>query len=170
MSRRPNPDSRLILGIDPGMTNMGIGIVGVRDGVISYKGHDYLENEKGMTDPEKLRKIYVKLSRLFVSTNPDLIAVEEYFSFRRMANANDTPRAIGVIMFWAAQRQVPIILYSPQTVKSHYGKEKKLVTQNVEAELQIDLPCKKISHPFDALALALLAAHNVKPLRGSWET
>lgn len=145
---------------------MGIGIIGVRDEQITYKAHDYLENDKKLSDPEKLRKIYVKLSRLFTSTNPDIVAVEEYFSFRRMANANDTIRAIGVIMFWAAQRQIPLVLYSPQTLKSHYGKEKDLVRQNVEAELQIDLPNKKVSHPFDALGIALLAAHNVKPLKG----
>lgn len=166
MSRKPNPDSMIILGIDPGMTNMGLGVVGVRGDSIVYKGHDYLANEKGLTDPEKLRKVYVKLTRLFMSTNPDLIAVEEFFSFGRKSNANDTPRAIGVIMLWAAQRQVPVILYSPQTLKSHYGREKELVIKNVEAELGIDLPNKKVSHPFDALGIALLAAHKVTPLKG----
>ena len=109
--------SRIILGIDPGTTIMGYGIIDA--------SHSQLKViSMGVIDLRKFKDHYVKLSHIYDRTkmlveqySPDEVALEAPFFGKNVQSMLKLGRAQGVAMAAALRYKIPIFEYAPLKVK-----------------------------------------------------
>lgn len=108
---------RIILGIDPGTTITGYGIIIVENnkarvitmGVIKLAG---------LSDHySKLKKIFERILSLIDEFHPDEIAIEAPFYGKNVQSMLKLGRAQGVAMAAALYRSLPIFEYAPRKIK-----------------------------------------------------
>ena len=108
---------KIILGIDPGTTIMGYGLLKV-------SGNKTTLIAMGVLDLKKLKEHYEKLERIFNRTlslidefKPDYLAIEAPFFGKNVQSMLKLGRAQGVAMSAALYRQIPITEYAPLKIK-----------------------------------------------------
>ena len=108
---------KIILGIDPGTTIMGFGIIKV----INKQMHFVQMNElmlKKYDDPcTKLKLIFERTIELIDTHHPDEIAIEAPFFGKNVQSMLKLGRAQGVAMAAGLSREVPITEYAPKKIK-----------------------------------------------------
>ena len=151
------------LGIDPGTTRIGYGIVRheknkmtcVAYGIISNTGKDKLfdfkETEKNLTTLIKKHK-------------PDVAGIEKLFFFNNQKTVMAVSEMRGVIMLTLAKHGLPVHEFTPLQVKqniSAYGRaDKNQVQRMVKMLLNIKEPIKP-DDAADALAIAICSASTI---------
>jgi crossover junction endodeoxyribonuclease RuvC len=151
-----------VLGIDPGLTRCGIGIV---DSVGPQK-LEIIEVGIIKTDVEaglefRLLELEKEISLWINKYKPDVIAIERVFSQLNVKTAMATGQAAGVALLLAAKAGIPVALHTPSEVKAAVtgsGRaDKKQVAQMVKRLLRL----KEIPKPVDSTdALALAICHH----------
>jgi crossover junction endodeoxyribonuclease RuvC len=151
-----------VLGIDPGLTRCGIGIVDstgpqklemVGVGVIKTDPDAPLELR--LFELEKEIQVWVKKFK------PDVIAVERVFSHLNVKTAMATGQAAGVALLLAAKAGIPVVMHTPSEVKAAVtgsGRADKKQVANMVKRL---LKLREIPKPVDSTdALALAICHH----------
>lgn len=108
---------RIILGIDPGTTIMGYGIIKNIDHKIDLVLMDVLKLGKLENHPLKLKMIFETTLSLIDKYNPDELAIEAPFFGKNVQSMLKLGRAQGVAIAAALYRSVPIFEYSPRKIK-----------------------------------------------------
>ncbi len=150
-----------IVGIDPGLTRCGIGIVSTGSGRrVVFEHVEVMRSPADASTPERLLQIGSGIQRLLDGEKPDAIALERVFAQQNLPSVMGVAQISGVVMFLAEQRGIPVALYTPNEVKAQvtgYGSaDKAQVTAMVTRLLGLGSPPK----PADAAdALALAIAH-----------
>ncbi|MEA3442850.1 MAG: crossover junction endodeoxyribonuclease RuvC [Chloroflexota bacterium] len=146
-----------ILGIDPGTTKVGYGIVDSEEemqmvdcGVLIFSPRTPIE--------ERLYSLYNELSELIHKHRPDEVAIEEPFIGSNVRSAFAIGRAQAIAILVAASQGLPIYYYSPAKVKQQvagYGRSDKQQMQEM-VKMQLKLPqLPQPSDIADALAIAI---------------
>ena len=111
------PKSRIILGIDPGTTITGYG-------VISASGNNPELVTIGLIDLSKFNDHYLKLKHIFERTlgiideyHPDELAIEAPFYGKNVQSMLKLGRAQGAAIAAALSRSLPIFEYAPRKIK-----------------------------------------------------
>ncbi len=151
-----------VLGIDPGLTRCGIGIV-------DSTGPQKLQLvDVGVikTDPDadldqRLLQLESELVKWIQKYKPDVIAVERVFSQLNIRTAMSTGQAAGVALLLAAKSKIKVVMHTPTEVKAAVtgsGRaDKKQVAEMVKRLLKL----KEIPKPVDSTdALALAICHH----------
>jgi crossover junction endodeoxyribonuclease RuvC len=148
-----------VLGVDPGLTRCGIGIVerrGARKLFLVDCG--VIRTDVDSTLDQRLLQLHDELDTWIKRYKPDVIAVERVFSQLNVRTAMATGQAAGVALLLAAQSGAPIALHTPSEVKaavSGSGRaDKKQVALMVTKILNLNSPPKPVDTT-DALALAI---------------
>lgn len=156
----------IILGIDPGTTRIGYGIIR-KDRALTCIESGLLDIH-GNTLEEKLKDAYRSLSDLVEKFSPDLAALETIYFSKNKKTAIDVAHARGVMVLALSQQGIPLTEYTPQQVKQavtgHGGSDKKAVTQVLSRLLRIDFG-KEPDDVSDAVAIALTASLDNLALR-----
>lgn len=148
-----------VLGIDPGLTRCGIGVVeslpGKKLRVVDF---GIIRTESADPLQERLMSLDEALSEWIKRISPDAIAVERVFSQLNVRTAMATGQAAGVALLLAAKSGVPIALHTPTEVKAAVtgsGRaDKAQVAKMVVKILGLDEAPKPVDTT-DALALAI---------------
>ncbi len=151
-----------VLGIDPGLTRCGIGIV-------DSTGPQKLQLvDVGVikTDPDadldqRLLQLESELVKWIQKYKPDVIAVERVFSQLNIRTAMSSGQAAGVALLLAAKSKIKVVMHTPTEVKAAVtgsGRaDKKQVAEMVKRLLKL----KEIPKPVDSTdALALAICHH----------
>lgn len=151
-----------IVGIDPGLTRCGIGIVTAEAGRrVTFEHVEVLHSEADATLPARLHQLGSSIERLLDGEPPAAIALERVFAQQNLPSVMGVAQISGVIMFLAEERDIPVAMYTPNEVKAQvtgYGSaEKRQVTQMVTRLLKLEAPPKP-ADAADALALAITHA------------
>lgn len=151
-----------IIGIDPGLTRLGIGIVSLEGArKLTFEHVEVLQSPSDAETPARLHLLGSSLERLFDGERPDGIALERVFAQQNLPSVMGVAQISGVVMYLAAQRGIPVALYTPNEVKSQvtgYGAaEKSQVTAMVTRLLGLAAPPKP-ADAADALAIAITHA------------
>ncbi len=155
-----------ILGIDPGTSRIGYGLIET-DGM---KLLDYgVIEAKEKTIPGKISTLSKKMSALLADFKPDFAGIEKLYFAKNQKTALDVAQARGVIISLLLQQNIRMAEYSPNEVKAQvtgYGlADKKGVAKMVKAILKIsELP--GYDDASDALAIAITTANDYKFIRG----
>jgi crossover junction endodeoxyribonuclease RuvC len=151
-----------ILGIDPGLTRCGVGIVDLNNNRrASFVAVHVISTPSTSDLPARLFELEAGLTELFASYQPDAIAIERVFSQHNVRTAMGTAQASAVAMLIAARNQLDVAMYTPTEVKAAvtgYGRaDKAQITSMVTRLLNLAEPPKP-ADAADALALALCHA------------
>ena len=151
-----------VLGIDPGLTRCGIGIVDSTGpqklemvGVGVLKTDPDAPLELRLFELEKEIQVWIKKFK------PDVIAVERVFSHLNVKTAMATGQAAGVALLLAAKAGIPVVMHTPSEVKAAVtgsGRADKKQVANMVKRL---LKLREIPKPVDSTdALALAICHH----------
>ncbi len=72
-------EDKIILGIDPGTTIMGYGLIHVQKNQLTMLNFGIVQLNKLPTHPDKLKRIYDRISGIIQEYKPDELAIEAPF-------------------------------------------------------------------------------------------
>ena len=149
---------KIILGLDPGTTIMGYGIICIKGSTISLLQYGVIHLNKYAGHELKLKKIFERVLSLLDEYKPDEVALEAPFFGKNVQSMLKLGRAQGVAMSAALYREIPIVEYAPRKIKQSVtgrgNASKEQVAKMLMTLLAIrDLP--KLLDATDALAVAL---------------
>ncbi len=148
-----------VLGIDPGLTRCGLGVV---DGSVGRPLHlvavGVVRTAPDLPVAERLHAIEQVIEAWLDEHRPDAVAVERVFSQHNVRTVMGTAQASGIALVAAARRGLPVALHTPSEVKaavSGSGRaDKAQVGAMVTRLLRLDA-APKPADAADALALAI---------------
>ncbi|WP_258102254.1 crossover junction endodeoxyribonuclease RuvC [Marinoscillum pacificum] len=108
---------KIILGIDPGTTVMGYGLIKVKKQNVSLLQFGVIHLSKYSGHELKLKKIFERILSLIDDYHPDEVALEAPFFGKNVQSMLKLGRAQGVAMAAALSREIPITEYAPKKVK-----------------------------------------------------
>lgn len=150
-----------VLGIDPGLTRCGLGVV---EGSVG-RPLDMLRFGVVVTpadQPTALRLCEVeRVVGVWIDEHdPDAVAVERVFSQHNVRTVMGTAQASGVAMVVAARRGIPVALHTPSEVKASVTGSGRADKAQVAAMVTRLLRLDEAPRPADAAdALALAICH-----------
>ena len=163
-------NERIILGIDPGTTIMGFGLIKVIGKRMEFLQLNELILTKYSDHYVKLRLIFERTIELIESFHPDEIAIEAPFFGKNVQSMLKLGRAQGVAMAAGLSRQVPITEYSPKKIKMAITGNGNASKEQVAKMLQQTLGLKELPKNLDStdgLAAAVCHFYNSgKPMGG----
>ena len=107
----------IILGIDPGTTVMGYGLIRVKDNRAEMLAMGVLELKKYADHYQKLQRIFLRTLSLIDEFHPDCLSIEAPFFGKNVQSMLKLGRAQGVAMSAALYRELPIYEYAPLKIK-----------------------------------------------------
>jgi crossover junction endodeoxyribonuclease RuvC len=110
-------NERIILGIDPGTTIMGFGLIKVVGKNMEFIQLNELILSKYDDHYTKLKVIFERTIELIETHHPDEIAIEAPFFGKNVQSMLKLGRAQGVAMAAGLSRQIPITEYEPKKIK-----------------------------------------------------
>ena len=136
---------RIILGIDPGTTIMGYGLIKVVGKEANLIVLGVIELKKYADHYTKLKRIFDRVTSLIDQYHPDEMAIEAPFFGKNVQSMLKLGRAQGVAISAALSRSIPIFEYAPRKIKmaitGHGNASKEQVAILLKNLLKInDLP------------------------------
>lgn len=141
---------RIILGIDPGTTIMGYGIILQKGKEMNLVVMGSLKLSKYSGHALRLQKIFERTSELIREYLPDELAIEAPFYGKNVQSMLKLGRAQGVAMAAALSNGLPIFEYSPKKIKQSITGNGNASKEQVAAMLQSLLKFKDIPEHLDA--------------------
>jgi crossover junction endodeoxyribonuclease RuvC len=148
-----------VLGIDPGLTRCGVGVVDGAPGTpLSLVTVDVFRTSPDADIGARLVELERRLDGLLDAISPDAVAVERVFSQHNVRTVMGTAQAGAVAIVCAARRGLPVALHTPSEAKAavtgNGRADKRQVTMMVTRLLRLPA-APKPADAADALALAI---------------
>jgi crossover junction endodeoxyribonuclease RuvC len=148
-----------VLGVDPGLTRCGVGVVeGVAGRPLTMVDVGVVRTPVDAELGQRLVAIEQGIEQWLDEHRPEVVAVERVFSQHNVRTVMGTAQASAVAMLCAARRGLPVALHTPSEVKAAVtgsGRaDKAQVGAMVTRLLRLDAPPKP-ADAADALALAI---------------
>jgi crossover junction endodeoxyribonuclease RuvC len=151
---------KIILGIDPGTTVMGFGLIKIINKKMELMQLDELLLKKYDDHYVKLKLIFERTIHLIETYHPDEIAIEAPFFGKNVQSMLKLGRAQGVAMAAGLSREVPITEYSPKKIKMAITGNGNASKKQVAKMLQNLLKIKNLPTNLDATdGLAAAVCH-----------
>lgn len=150
---------RRVLGVDPGLTRCGIGIVqGAVGKPLALVGVGVILTAADLPLEKRLMQLERELEEWIDLHKPDVMAVERVFSQHNVRTVMGTGQAAGIALLVAARRNMPVMMHTPSEVKAAVtgsGRANKVqVADMVKRLLNLEVIPKPVDAT-DALALAI---------------
>lgn len=150
-----------VLGIDPGLTRCGVGVLTGNPGkALNFVEVGVITTEPTLPLAERLHAINEGLSEWIDRHQPDEISVERVFAQANRRSAMETAQAAGLALTLAAARNIPVTLHTPSEVKAAVTGSGRADKAQVGEMVRRLLRLKEVPQPADAAdALALAICH-----------
>lgn len=150
-----------VLGIDPGLTRCGIGVVDGGPGRPLRLVHvEVARSDPGADIADRLRTLELAVEAALDLTHPDAVAVERVFSQHNVRTVMGTAQAGAVAIVAAARRGLPVALHTPSEVKAAVTGNGRADKDQVGTMVTRLLALPQTPRPADAAdALALAICH-----------
>jgi len=161
-----------VLGIDPGLTRTGYGIIESKNGRETAVAAGVIRTDPDMADAQRLVELRTDIESLLTEHAIDAAAIEQVFVNRNRNTAMAVARASGVIMETIAQRGVSVAEYTPSQMKMAVTGSGAADKKQVSAVVSMRLGLDTVAGPADvadALGIALCHAQHA-PLRAAGAT
>ncbi|MCS0498169.1 crossover junction endodeoxyribonuclease RuvC [Protaetiibacter mangrovi] len=150
-----------MLGIDPGLTRCGVGVVDVQPNrQVSLVHVDVIRTPADAELPARLLAISQGIAAVIAEFAPDAVAVERVFAQQNLRTVMGTAQASGIAVSKAAEAGLPVALHTPSEVKAAitgYGSADKAQVGTMVARV---LGLSEVPGPADAAdALAIAICH-----------
>ncbi len=149
-----------IIGIDPGLSATGVGIVRGKGSRIEGYSFGSINTSKNNSLPHRLDHIYSKLLQILKNENPDSMVVEDVFSLQKYPKSGITLGQVSGVVLLAGHRtgvssvEVPV-REAKQVLTGNGNASKNQLEESVRHRLKHTTPIRPF-HASDALGLALI--------------
>ena len=151
---------KIILGIDPGTTIMGYGLIHIKGKNMELMQMGVLHLSKLSSHELKLKRIFERTLAMIDEYKPDELAVEAPFFGKNVQSMLKLGRAQGVAMAAGLYRNIPIFEYSPKKIKKSITGNGNASKEQVAAMLKSLLTIKEMPKHLDATdGLAAAVCH-----------
>jgi crossover junction endodeoxyribonuclease RuvC len=148
-----------VLGIDPGLTRCGLGVVdGALGRPLRMVAVGVVRTPPDMAVALRLCRIEAEIEQWLDTHQPDAVAVERVFSQHNVKTVMGTAQASGIALVAAARRGLPVALHTPSEVKaavSGSGRADKAQVGTMVTRLLRLTEQPKPADAADSLALAI---------------
>ena len=150
-----------VLGIDPGLTRCGMGVVeGTVGRPLTLVDVNVLRTSSDLPVPERLVTIERGVDAWLDEYQPDAVAIERVFARSDVSTVMGTAQASGIAMVCAARRGLPVALHTPSEVKASVTGSGRADKAQVGAMVTRLLRLREVPKPADAAdSLALAICH-----------
>ena len=149
-----------VLGVDPGLTRCGLGVVDGRPGRASMVALGVVRTPSDAEPGERLLYLEQQIQVWIERFEPDRVAIERVFADVNVASVMTTAHASAVAILVAARAGVPIAFHTPTEVKAAVTGSGRADKAQVTAMVQRILGLTEPPRPADAAdALALAVCH-----------
>ena len=153
-------NDKIILGIDPGTTIMGFGLIKAKGKNMEFLQLNELQLKKYSDHYIKLKLIFERTIELIDNFKPDEIAIEAPFFGKNVQSMLKLGRAQGVAMAAGLSREIPITEYSPKKIKMAITGNGNASKEQVAKMLQSLLNLKELPKNLDSTdGLAAAVCH-----------
>jgi crossover junction endodeoxyribonuclease RuvC len=150
-----------VLGIDPGLTRCGIGIVtGAPGSTLVLDGVGVIMTPTDADLDHRLLALHSEITQWVQKYSPDVVAVERVFSQHNVRTVMGTAQAAGIALLVAAQNNIPVFMHTPSEVKAAVTGSGRANKAQVSEMVKRLLNLQEIPKPADSAdALALAICH-----------
>ena len=156
-----NLEGLRVMGIDPGLTRCGLSVVQ------AGRGRQVLPIAVGVVRTPSSDDLTDRLLGLSEGVNqwmddyqPEVVAIERIFERSNVSTVMHTAHAVGVLVLAAAQRGIPVHMYTPSEVKKAISGNGRADKKQMTAMITRILGLSEPPQPADAAdALALAVCH-----------
>ncbi|KAB1658213.1 crossover junction endodeoxyribonuclease RuvC [Pseudoclavibacter sp. CFCC 11306] len=155
----------VILGIDPGLTRCGFGVVESHPGRrVALVDVGVIRSDPAADIAVRVHRISHEVERLIRRHRPRAVSVERVFAQQNLPSVMGVAHIIGAVMHLAGEADIPLVLHTPSEVKAAVtgsGRADKSQVQHMVARL---LGIDHVDGPPDAAdALAVAICESFKP-------
>ncbi|HEY5493647.1 MAG TPA: crossover junction endodeoxyribonuclease RuvC [Candidatus Anoxymicrobiaceae bacterium] len=161
-----------VLGVDPGITNTGYGLVVEEAGTLSAGRHGAIKTHSKADMSQRLDTIYTESKKVILELSPDVVVLEQLFFNTNQKTATAVSQARGVILLACNHAGAGWAEYTPlqvkQAVVGNGNATKEQVQYMVTMLLRLPEPPETL-HACDALAMAIchLQGRRLRELTGT---
>ena len=150
-----------VLGIDPGLTRCGVGIVsGTPGSTLLLEGVGVIMTPADNDLDHRLLSLHSEITQWVQKYSPDVIAVERVFSQHNVRTVMGTAQAAGIALLVAAQNNIPVFMHTPSEVKAAVTGSGRANKAQVSEMVKRLLNLQEIPKPADSAdALGLAICH-----------
>lgn len=154
-------EDKIILGIDPGTTVMGYGIIHVKKNQLHMLNFGVIQLSKLENHPDRLKRILDRLNGLIQEYKPDEMAIEAPFFGKNVQSMLKLGRAQGVAIAVCLNHNIPFEEYTPRRIKQSITGSGAASKEQVAAMLQKMLNFQDMPKYLDATdGLAAAVCHH----------
>ncbi|WP_084103617.1 crossover junction endodeoxyribonuclease RuvC [Demequina sp. NBRC 110056] len=150
-----------ILGVDPGLTRCGLGVIdaaGARKVALVHV--EAATSAAGDPTPARIARLAAAVDAVLDEHRPDAVALERVFAQHNVRTVMGTAQISGVVMLAAERRGLPVALYTPSEVKAAVTGDGRAAKPQVGFMVARILGLAEPPRPADAAdALAIAIAH-----------
>ena len=152
-----------VMGIDPGLQNMGFGVIEVEGTRIRHVANGVVHSGQGDLAIRLLR-LYDQLRAIVSDQMPDHAAVEQTFVNKDAAGTLKLGQARAIALLVPAQFGIPLGEYAPNAVKKAIVGVGHAAKEQIDHMVRLQLPGVALAGPdaADALAVAICHAHHLQ--------
>jgi len=151
----------LVLGVDPGLTRCGLGLVeGAPGRALTVRHVEVVVTSASAPLPDRLLVIASRVRDLVEATSPDVLAVERVFSQHNLHSVMGTAQASAAAVLAAAEAGLPVVWHTPTEVKAAVTGSGRADKAQIAGMVMRILRLESAPRPVDATdALALAICH-----------
>ncbi|MFT5858940.1 MAG: crossover junction endodeoxyribonuclease RuvC [Flavobacteriaceae bacterium] len=154
-------EDKIILGIDPGTTVMGYGLIHVKGKKVEMLSFGIIQLNKLPTHADKLKRIFDRVDGIIREYKPDEMSIEAPFFGKNVQSMLKLGRAQGVAIAAALLHNLPFEEYTPRRIKQAVTGSGAASKEQVAAMLQKTLNIKEMPKYLDATdGLAAAVCHH----------
>ncbi len=150
-----------VLGVDPGLTRCGVGVVDVEPSrKVSLVSVDVFTSDAQLEAATRVGQIGAMLAKLIDDAKPNSIAIERVYADSNVSTVMGTAQISGVVMFLAHTRGIPVTLHTPTEVKAAVTGSGRANKDQVGKMVASILGLRIVPKPADAAdSLAIAICH-----------
>ncbi|MCA0919453.1 crossover junction endodeoxyribonuclease RuvC [Pseudooceanicola nanhaiensis] len=157
-----------VMGIDPGLRNMGWGMIEMDGSRLRHLGNGICHGEGGEM-AQRLHALHIGLTAVIAEYQPEAVAIENVFVNKDAVGTLKLGQARGIALLVTAQAGLPVGEYAPNAVKKSVVGVGHAQKEQVAHMVKVQLPGVQLAGPdaADALAIAICHAHHLGSARAT---
>ena len=153
---------RLIMGVDPGLTRCGVGIIKESSGrKVEFVFVDTLKAALDLPLERRIGSIANAIEELIERHKPEVIAIERVFAQANLRSVMGVAQISGVVLYLAEKHGIPVHMHTPSEVKAAVTGSGRAAKAQMGEAVRLLLKLDEVPKPADSAdALAIAITHS----------
>lgn len=153
---------RLIMGVDPGLTRCGVGIIKESSGrKVEFVFVDTVKAALDLPLERRIGIIANAVENLILSYKPEVIAIERVFAQANLRSVMGVAQISGVVLYLAEKHGIPVHMHTPSEVKAAVTGSGRAAKAQMGEAVRLLLKLNEVPKPADSAdALAIAITHS----------